>query len=236
MSAELRRRLSTRGNVHPRSWPAGRSHLRAECLIEGIEPRIDVTARFAQTVERQVLDAAGNPVEELIAAGRRYRGGEEPAEHEVTLTALPNRAAEIRTAGKRRAELTEHGAPAGAIAWNWEPLHATLEAWIDELEPGLRRVRVEIANRLEWAGEPVRRARMRTLHSARLLLHSPDGAFASLANPPAHLREHSAACRNEGLWPVPLGEAGDRRTVLAAPVRLEDYPAIDADAWVGAAA
>ncbi|HET6570826.1 MAG TPA: hypothetical protein VFG58_04995 [Solirubrobacterales bacterium] len=237
MSSELRRRFFARGDVQPRGRPDGRAQLHAECLIEGADPRIEVTARFSQAICRQIRDADGNPVQSLIAAGRRYDAGEELEEHEVTLADLPNRTARLRTAGDTRAELRDGGAAAGSIVWSWEPLHATLEAWIDEISPGLRRVRVEIANRLEWDNEHSDRAGLRTLRGAHLLLHSPDGAFVSVAQPPARLRAQTIECRNEGLWPVPTGEAGDRRTMLAAPVRLEDYPRLAAvDSQVTAAA
>ena len=224
MSSELRRRFFARGDVHPRAWPDGPAQLHAECLVEGADPKIQVTARFSQTIRRQVRDADGNPVRSLVAAGRRYDGGRELKEHEVTLADLPNRTAELRTAGHSCAELREHGAPAGSIVWSWEPLHATVEAWVDEISPGLRRIRLELANRLEWDREHSDRADLRTLRGAHLVLHSPDGAFVSLAQPPARLRAQATECRNEGLWPAPIGEAGDRRTMLAAPVRLEDYP------------
>jgi len=237
MSSEWRRRFFARGEAPPRTWPDGRAQLRAECLVEGAEPAIEVTARFSQAIRREVRDAGGNPVGSVIAAGRRYGGGEELEEHEVTLAALPDRAAELRAAGSRTAELRERGGPAGSIVWSWEPLHATVEAWVEEISPGLRRVRVEIANRLEAGDEEEGGARLRTLRGAHLLLHSPDGAFVSLAQPPADLREQATECRNEGLWPVPLGEAGDRRTMLAAPVRLEDYPRLaPTDLRLGAAA
>lgn len=237
MWSELRRRISAQGDIGPRGCLGGRTHLHAECLIEGTDPEIEVMARFDHAVRRQVRDAEGNPVGSLIVAGRRYDSGGEREEHEVALSDLPNRRAELQTGGERRAELRERGAPAGSIGWSWEPLHATVEARVEEMAPGLRRVRVEIANRLEVAGEDGDRARLRTLHGAHLLLHSPDGAFVSLAQPPRHLREPAMECRNEGLWPVPLGEAGDRRTMLASPVRLEDYPRLaPTDLRVGAAA
>jgi hydrogenase maturation protease len=183
--------------------------------------------RLLQRVERRVIDPEGKPVESLVVAGKRYACDEEIAEREVRIDALPDRTAVVKAAGKKRAELIEGGAPAGALSWSWEALHCTVEAWVDELASGLRRVRVEVANRLEWNGGSHRQAMMRTLHSTHLLLHSPDGAFVSLADPPPRLREQAVACRNEGLWPVPLGEAGDRHTMLAAPVRLEDYPDLE---------
>lgn len=236
MNTEIRKQFFARGAVNPRAWPDGPSRLHAECLIEGIDPHIEVTVRFAQIIQRQVFDATGEPADELTVTGRRYTSGEEHEVHEVTLSSLPNRTAELRTAGSTRAELRENRAPAGALVWSWEPLHGIVEAWVDEIGPGLRRVRVEIANRLEWGGEPAERARLRSLHATHLLLHSPDGAFASLAHPPAHLREYVADCHNEGLWPTPVGEAGDRRTVLAAPIPLEDYPKVGGDPQGGIAA
>jgi hypothetical protein len=225
----MNRQFLARGGIYPRGWPQGRSQLRAECLIEGLNPRVEVTVRLLQTVERQVLGANGEPVENLVVAGKRYASREETAEREVRIAALPDRTACIKTAGSKRAELVENGATAGALLWHWEPLHCTIEAWIEELESGLHRVRVEVANRLEWDGTEREPAQMRTLHAAHVLMHSPDGAFVSLADPPPHLHKQATACQNEGLWPVPIGEAPDRRTMLAAPVRLEDYPDIAAE-------
>lgn len=210
--------------VPPRGCPEGRSQLRAECLIEGLDPTVEVTVRVRQTVERQVLDARGDPVDFLVVAGTRYASREESVEHEVQVPSLPGRTARIEPAGTRRAELVENGIPVGALNWEWEPLHATIEAWIEEIAPGLRRVQVSVANRLEWDGGESRQPLLRSFYSPEVVMHSPDGAFASLADPPVHLREQSASCRNEGLWPVPIGEAGDRRTMLASQVRLQDYP------------
>jgi hypothetical protein len=60
--------------------------------------------------------------------------------------------------------------------------------------------------------------------SAHVLLGVSDGDFVSVIDPPAVLRDAAAACRNVGVWPVLVGEAGARDTMLAAPVILEDYP------------
>jgi hypothetical protein len=217
------RQRVTRG-ILPRGCPGGRSQLRAECLIEGLDPSVEVTVRIQQTVERQVLDASGGPADRLIVAGTLYASREEAVEHEIRIPSLPGRTACIETAGERRAELVENGATAGALTWRWEPLHATTEAWVEQVAPGLHRVLVSVANRLEWDGKECERPSLRTLHATEVLMHSADGAFVSLADPPPHLREASGLCENEGLWPVPIGEAGDRRTMFASQTPLEDYP------------
>lgn len=165
--------------IYPRAWPEGPSLLHAECLIEGMDPRVEVLVRFEQTVGRDVLDAAGEPIEELLVTGRRHRAGEERVEHEVQIVAPPGRTAMVATARSEQAGLIEGGVRMGSLRWRWEPLHATVEAWIDSIAPGLHRVRVDVANRLEWDGGPRRRALMRALRSTHLLMHSPDGAFAS---------------------------------------------------------
>jgi hydrogenase maturation protease len=221
---EMNRRFLDRGGIFPRGCPQGRSQLRAECLIEGGDPSVEVTVRLLQAVERQVLDAEGEPVEFLAVAGKRYATRSESVEREVRISMLPDRTATVKTAGSKQAELVENGAQAGALVWHWESMHCTVEAWIEELEPGLSRVRVDVANRLEWDGGGRERTLMRTLHSTHVVMHSPDGAFVSLTDPPRHLRDQSANCHNDGLWPVVVGEAGDRRTMLASPARLEDYP------------
>jgi hypothetical protein len=188
-----------------------------------MDPGIEVTVRIQQTVERQVLDAKGEPVEHLVVAGTRYASREEAVEHEIRIPSLPGRTARIEPAGTKQAELVENGATAGALRWHWEPLHATVEAWTEEVGQGLRRVRVSIANRLECDSDS-RLALMRALYSPEVIMHSPDGAFVSLAYPPPDLLAESRACHSDGLWPVPIGEAGDRRTMLASQIPLEDYP------------
>ncbi|HEX6687406.1 MAG TPA: hypothetical protein VF085_01935 [Solirubrobacterales bacterium] len=220
----MSRQFLARGGIFPRGCPQGRSQLRAECLIEGLDPSVEVTVRLLQAVERQVLDARSEPVEFLAVAGKRYASRPETVEREVRISELPDRTAAVKTAGSKQAELVEGGMPAGTLVWHWESMHCTVEAWIEGLEPGLRRVRVEVANRLEWDGGGRERTLLRTLHSTHVLMHSPDGAFVSLADPPSHLSEQAATCHSDGLWPVVVGEVGDRRTMLAAPVRLEDYP------------
>jgi hypothetical protein len=52
------------------------------------------------------------------------------------------------------------------------------------------------------------------------------GAFVSLLEPPDELRDAAAACQNTGVWPVLVGEAGARDTMLASPIILYDYPQI----------
>jgi hypothetical protein len=54
------------------------------------------------------------------------------------------------------------------------------------------------------------------------------GEFVSLMDPPPELQEAARMCKNEGTWPVLVGdeESGDRSTMLSSPIILYDYPKI----------
>lgn len=214
------RRLYVEGCIHPRGWPKGSSQRQVECLVEGSNPSVEVVVRLLQTVERQVLNAVGEPVEDLTVTGRRHQRGEEAIEHEVRIPALPNRAAVVKTAGSDRSDLVEGGARAGTLLWRWEPLHVTVEAWTEELGEGCG-----------WYGF----ASQIGSNGRRRSRADPDADPARRIPHPAHPRRRLRFPRRSAtaparlpqrgpVAPVPVGEAGDRRTVLASPIPLDDYP------------
>jgi len=59
-----------------------------------------------------------------------------------------------------------------------------------------------------------------------MVLRCAGGGFVSMMDPPAEVRALAEGCRNVGVWPVLVGEPGDRGTVLSAPIILYDYPRI----------
>ncbi len=69
-------------------------------------------------------------------------------------------------------------------------------------------------------------ALMQSMVSAHLVLGIRCGEFVSLLEPPAELQSLAAECRNVGVWPVLLGEQGEKDTLLASPIILYDYPQI----------
>jgi hypothetical protein len=187
------RQLFALGGVYPRGWPERPAEMLAECLIEGDLPEVEIEARFDQTIERRILNAGGELVDELLVTGHRYAPGDEAVVKEVRLTALPDRTAVIVTAGSERMELVDGGAPAGAVLWRWEPLHATVEAWSEEVRPGLHRVRVAVTNRLECQEDASERNRLRVMRTAQVVVESPDGAFASRVGQLSRLHTAPAA-------------------------------------------
>src|SRR5205823_3371165 len=68
---------------------------------------------------------------------------------------------------------------------------------------------------------------LRSLASTHVILAAHNGGeFVSLLDPPERWKDAAAACKNVGAWPVLVGEAPARDTVLASPIILYDYPQI----------
>jgi hypothetical protein len=57
--------------------------------------------------------------------------------------------------------------------------------------------------------------------STHTILRVQGGEFVSALEP-----EAAEACRNEGTWPVLVGEPGDRHTMLSSRIILEEYPRV----------
>ncbi|MEV0590693.1 hypothetical protein [Nonomuraea cavernae] len=233
----------TIGGIHPE--PYGRAHdgnpwqARTQCLVEA-DPAdtIEVRVRFLHVVTREVARARGaelDLVPELTVAGRRHLPREEAVEREVAQAGLdlgglaerPGRI-EIDIPAGQEAEWLADGAGgrAGAVLRGWQALRGHVEARAELLRPGLFRLTVRVVNTTPWAGDIRAEAMRHTLISAHTVLHTEGGRFVSLMDPPAELRPLAEECRNLGVWPVLLGEEGDRRTMLAAPIILYDHPRV----------
>jgi hypothetical protein len=170
--------------------------------------------RFLHVVERQVQDAAGRPVDELVVDGERHLSWQEAVERELAPGPF------AIAAGSEEEPLR-----GGAIVRSWERLLGVVSVRSEALGRGLARVTVDIENTTPFDGDREAALR-RTLCSTHTVLRASGGAFVSLADPPHALRAAAAACCNEATWPVLVGEPGSRDTLLSSPIILEDHPRI----------
>ena len=233
----------TFGGVYPRAHSEGREDdpwiMQAQCLLEASAgAAVRVTVRFLHVVRRDVarLSERGlEPVEELEVAGSRYLAWDEAVERELALPALRlgegPASSETPIAippGKEREDLRDEGGrSAGAVLRSWEGLAGTIEVSAEPLAKGVQRLTVRIRNLTDCAADGLREeALRRTFCSTHAVLRARGGEFVSLADPPPHLAEAAASCSNEGAWPVLVGEPGQRDTMLASPIILEDHPRI----------
>lgn len=121
-----------------------------------------------------------------------------------------------------------------SVTFAFPPLAGALTIDTVDLQPGVRKLIVDVTNEAVLAGAATAtrdEALALAIASPHLLLTVERGAFASLIDPPAAMRELAAGCRSRGTWPVLLGRPGTNcsPTLLAAPIILYDHPDVSAD-------
>jgi hypothetical protein len=219
----------TFGGVYPRAYSDEPCTMQTQCLLEGTEEaRVSVDVRFLQVVHRQAVDRDGRSVDELTDGSVRHLTWDEAVERERALppTPLCELADGERLALAIAAGRDEERLAAGALVRSWEAVEGSVTVRAEQLEPALHVLTVRIENDTPWSGGPREELMRRTLCSTHTELDVEGGAFASLTDPPAWLREPAAACENVGTWPVLVGEEGARDRLLSSPIVLSDYPRV----------
>lgn len=235
----------TFGGVYPRAWcdfaqSGDRWQVSSEGLIIGSNvARIHARLRCLQVMSREVRHEPDGPtLASLEIDGQSWHTWQEATEREVTigpvgLTDLA-RGSLHQTLNFGSSETTEilcdtEGNPAGALIRRQAAIAGSIELAATPLGDDLWRVAVRATNDTpcdDPAGWSRDEAALHALASTHVVLGADQGSFVSLADPPAPLRAAAAECRQEGLWPVLVGEASETDALLAAPIILYDYPQI----------
>lgn len=227
-SALKNTRRFTFGGVYPPAHsgahPDDAASMQTQVLVEGGPgARADVRVRFLQVVRRQLF-RDGAPVEELTAGGTRYVSWEEAREREVAAVSMlgaPVRVPIAIPAGRDEEALDE-----GSIVRTWHALEGGVTVATEPVADGVHRLTVRIENRTPFTGATREDALERTFCSTHTILRARNAALVSATDPPEALRAAVEACRNEGAWPVLVGEPGERHTMLSSPIILEEYPRV----------
>jgi hypothetical protein len=255
-SSVKNRQRWTFGSVYPRAWAdwsgSDASMMQTECVIEGDdETRVTVRPCFLHLIERDVRElnepaAAWTGVDELLSrpvaslevGGRRFDAWQEAGEQHVEVPALT--LDELCIAGLRLPfslpgsrvvePLTEaDGRVLGALVRTRAAIDGRVECCATRLAERTFRLTVRIVNATP-VDEPQRLNRDAASSLALLSCHAvlavEGAAFVSSIEPPDELAEAVASCTNIGLWPVLVGSAERRDTMLAAPIILYDYPQV----------
>lgn len=94
-----------------------------------------------------------------------------------------------------------------------------------EVGSGVFKVSMEVENLTSFeAGDDREAALPYSLASAHAILVISEGEALSLLDPPAGLTSIAATCRNEGVFPVLVGDSARHDAILASPIILYDYP------------
>jgi len=217
-----------------------------ECLLEagGDAEDADVHLRLrflhirSRTIEELTGDGGYRAVPELTSGETVYLGFDDATEREAEAV-LPLRdllaeehSVEVQVAGGRTAEpiLSPAGEPLGRVVSQQQPLDARLRvSAARQAGPyGLIKLHIETRNTSSWdePGAPREEALRRSLIAAHLLIGTTRGGFVSLIDPPEWAGPAVDGCRNQHVWPVLVGEPGDRSLMLSSPIILYDYPDI----------
>jgi len=232
--------------------------MRTQCLLSGKEEtRLEVSVRFLHVTSRQILSfrepqlelpislsaASVELVPELRVDDQRFLTWQEAVEREVnagqqTIKQMAGSKCQVPFAFPAEEQLEpikdRHGSIVGLIRRRREQLEGEILCETEQIEAGLFKIAVEIVNRTpvpETELENQDAVLLRTLASTHTVLHADEGEFVSLMDPPDSRRELAAACKNQGTWPVLVGDesAADRTTMLSSPIILYDYPKIAAE-------
>jgi hypothetical protein len=215
----------TFGGVYPAVYArssSDRSVVTVECLVEGREPMVDVEVRFLHIVHRQAAAGAGlQPVDEIAG----FLTWDETTERTVLLAGITGdaaRCAPVDVPPGRAVEMVD----GGALVRSWERLEGRVEASVEPARAGVFRMRVRIENESRCAELARDAAVRRSFLSAHAVLSARSGSFVSSIDPPSQLADAAATLERDGLWPVLVGAAGDRSTMLASPIILSDYASV----------
>lgn len=192
------------GVLYPPAWAAqqtgpDRSYFQMECVaVVSSGTRVDVSLRFLQIVERE---ADGRTLQEAV-------------ERRVALD--PLLVTDLARAAQQEPFVFESA----------KRVEGQIEISAAELSADVFRLAIRVSNTSDYVAATRDEALLDSLASAHAVLHLEDGQFVSQTDPPEELRERVAACQNVGVWPVLVGDAGARDTMLGSPIILYDYPQV----------
>jgi hypothetical protein len=172
--------------------------------------------------------------EEGAGAGTLPEGWQEAVEREIrlpeiSLEELQSKASQNFAFDSDSSREKEEGKSGSVVVTRrQEAIHGSMDLSAERMREGLFKVSVRVRNvtAFETIAEEREQVLMHSLVSTHLVLGVAEGEFISLLETPEEVREAAAQCENVGVWPVLVGEPGERDTLLASPIILYDYPQI----------
>lgn len=242
----------TFGGLFPETWNMvtegfERSVAQTECLLETQpETKLDVRVRFLHLTQRTVgrleqpidqlpegVEPPYVPVESLQIGQTLHQTWQEATERDVFLADLPavgTLRRDFNMPALRQLEplRDETGKIVALLVRQQEAINGQIELACESAGNDLSKISVRVWNRTSLSDANMNRdeAVLRSFASTHIILVARSGAFVSAIDPPEQLKPLANTCRNTGLFPVLVGDAGTRDTILASPIILYDYPQI----------
>jgi len=241
------------GVLTPRSFSdaegSERWRIRTECLVEtaadlyaGPADRLQLGVRIRclqvqrRRVEAPDRDGGFAPVGRLEVDGEIHVDWDEAVDQVVDLAAVPIESLLVHDheqlfvldgGGDEELLSDRTGCPAGRVLRRREELRGRVVLGA-ALVPGdgrLVKLSVVVENATTWSGDSTRREDVlgHCLVAAHTMLAVDDGVFVSLLDPPERATEAAATCRNDGTFPVLIGNDD---VLLSSPIILYDHPEV----------
>ena len=199
--------------------------IKAECLVAGAFGTVlETRVRFLHLQTRSIRAST------VVKAGSLPDGWQEAVEREVSLPEL-----QLKTLCREQThpflfptQVHLDSEDRNQVEHRQEAIEGTVTLFAERVGENLFKVSVHLRNvtPTDSAAESRDGALMHSLVSTHMVLGVRDGEFISLLEPPTELHELAAQCQNVGVWPVLVGDEGQRDTMLASPIILYDYPQI----------
>ena len=217
------------GVVYPQAYSEAQGgqetcSMRTECLVTGtFETVLQIRVRFLHLQTRVTCAATLNE-------SSLPNGWQEAVERDVSLPEF-----ELKAPWQEKThpfffppQLHVDSENGIQVERRQEAIEGTIVLSAERVGEHLFKLSIQLRNLTptESAAENRDRALMHSLVSTHIVLGVRDGEFVSLLEPPAELQELAARCQNVGVWPVLVGDQGQRDTMLASPIILYDYPQI----------
>lgn len=232
------------GVIYPRAYCEAHHNseswsMQTECLVlADRNAACTVAVRFLRMVNRSMGTEVDGANDGVMNASTPYQVWQEAVEHEIEVPEfdLPSLAAQsmqwpIQLEAKTEATPIEDpaGELHGAVHREQPALAGMIELSASELEPGLFRLTTVITNATgvdDGFALSRNAALSRSMVSAHTVFETHGGEFVSLIDPPERYAAAAHSCKNVGTWPVLVGQAGQKDTLLSSPIILYDYPEV----------
>lgn len=247
-SAVKNRQRFNFGLIYPRVYHEKQGEtepwtMQTECLVKANGKTL-VTARirFLRLVDRSIrklgTDGGTELVERFEVGDQVFQPWQEAAEEtiepaEFNLLALASGSTlwpfRLSATEEKEEIRDECGLNVGIVLREKKYLSGEIELAAKQLDQEVFKITVRISNTSQLAcPEPWRRdaALAQSLVSAHTILTVREGEFVSMIDFPEIYRDFAGACQNVGTWPVLVGDASQRDTMLSSPIILYDYPQI----------
>jgi hydrogenase maturation protease len=219
--------------------------MQTECLVTGTgASQVGIRVRFLQLVQRSVGAVANAATHEfrsvptLVIEGQTFYPWQEAMELETDVgpvdleslgRGLLQRPFDLPATTSEEILYDSSGMLVGRLLRTQQPIAATITVEAKPAGEHAFKISVSVQNVTptnDSASMTREQALMRSLVSTHIVLGVTDGDFVSLLDPPESLKSLVSDCRNQGWFPVMVGDEGQHDTLLVSPIILYDYPQI----------